>query len=124
MLRRGRFGPSTGELPGFTLRLTNQGQFYLGFLPLVAHEKRVLLTLPFKPSQAPFRPSVRGVAAQPICSLHLSAAECLPSFACPLPTSPSADFCTAFSVPCDTLSPNFRTAMQISRGKLDCLHHT
>ena len=79
-----------------------QGQFYLGFLPLVVHEKLVLLALPFKPSRAPFGPSVRDVSAQPICSLHLSAAECLTSFACLLPTSPSADFCTAFGMPRDT----------------------
>jgi hypothetical protein len=64
MLRRGRFGPSTREPLGFTRRLTNQGQSYLGFLPLVVHEKRVLLTLPFKPSRAPFGPSVRDVAAK------------------------------------------------------------
>src|ERR1700674_4059655 len=124
MLRRGRFGPSAIELAGFTLRLNHQGPFHRGLLPLVVHEKRVLLALPFKPSRAPFRPSVRDVTARPIRSLHLSVAECLTSFACIFPTSPSADFCTAFSMPCDILSPNSRTAVQISRGKLDRLHHT
>ena len=124
MLRRGRFGPFAPKLQGFTRRLRRQGQLYLGFLPLVVHEKLVLLALPFKPLRAPFRPSVRNVTARPICSLHLSAAECLNSFACLSPNLPSADFCTALSRPRDPLSPNFRTTMQTSRGKFDRLPHT
>src|ERR1035437_3030536 len=62
------------------------------FLPLVIHEKRLLLVLPFKPLRAPFRPSVRDVTVRPSCfstfrlrsASIASPASCL---LCPLLTS-------------------------------------
>src|SRR6059058_6228427 len=47
LLRHERFGPFFRILPGFTLRAVREGQFYLVFLPLFAHESLDLLTAPF-----------------------------------------------------------------------------
>ena len=49
------------------------------------------------PRGEPFRPSVRGVTAHAYRELRLSTLQCLTSVACLAPTTPSADFSTAFS---------------------------
>src|SRR5262245_29545033 len=46
--------------------------------------------------------------------LHLSVAQCLTSFACPLPTTPSADFCTAIEK--DRSSPSQFLSLARSQG--------
>lgn len=85
-LRRARFGPSPRGPRGFTPRTARKGQLALAFLPLFAHESRLLLALP---------------AVQAFGGVSLPGSP--GSF--PPPTMPSADFCAAVREPLGSLSP-------------------
>jgi hypothetical protein len=91
--RRAVFGSALLGLSGFTRFSRGEGQLKLDWLPLFLHET----TGPTHHFQ-PF--GLQRVTPPPM---------------------PSADFCAAFSEPCNPLSPDFEAATQTSWGKFNCL---
>ena len=85
--RREGFGPFGNGRRGFTLAFRREGQLkLLGFPPLSAHEKRVLLAAPFSPLNAgAVRAFGRAIGYRGSALSHSMR----------LPTMPSADFCVA-----------------------------
>jgi hypothetical protein len=110
----------------FSPRLRHEGHFLLAFLLLSAHESLSLLAshLPLflEGHRSGLHPLVPGSANPTVSPLS---GECLDRVnRLPRLTMPSADFCIAIGVSCDSLSPVSRTRLQISRGKYDRLPHT
>lgn len=116
-----RFGPFADKIRGFTPTSFREGQMQLlapDFLPLCAHELRVLLATP---NRSGLQQVVTGPASPAVSPLSGECPNRVDRL--PLPTLPSADFCAAVSCLTASSVPIWNTA-QISRGKPDSFHRT